>query len=201
MDSPALDGGLEGGRTPDLLRATEARYQLRHKPRLWGSPTTTATSPSTGRAPRDHLSRLGRPSGVRVSAGSTVPPEGFEPPRPDGQRLLRAPRLPIPPGRQAQVSSLAPGSRVVRTPNRIRTGVIDVKGRYPGPLDDGGVAEPGRCLAVRSRGLPLHRRAENHPRCALGWFRLTPRFLSARGEMRSRPWRIVPSAGFEPTTP
>ena len=39
-----VTGGPEGIRTPDLLHAMEARYQLRHRPKRVRNPTAVCTS-------------------------------------------------------------------------------------------------------------------------------------------------------------
>jgi hypothetical protein len=47
--SPVMDGGAKGTRTPDLLVANETRYRLRHSPTDRGGPISTATLPPSGR--------------------------------------------------------------------------------------------------------------------------------------------------------
>ena len=43
--SPVMDGGAKGTRTPDLLVANETRYQLRHSPADRGGPISIETLP------------------------------------------------------------------------------------------------------------------------------------------------------------
>jgi hypothetical protein len=47
--SPILDGGAKGTRTPDLLVANETRYQLRHSPADRGRPISIETLPPSCR--------------------------------------------------------------------------------------------------------------------------------------------------------
>ena len=59
--SPVMDGGAKGTRTPDLLVANETRYRLRHSPADRDGPISTVTLPSSGGGYLAHFAALVRP--------------------------------------------------------------------------------------------------------------------------------------------